>query len=1351
MVVIILAVLVTLGRKTLPLLHEYRAEVAEFASARLGVQVKIGAIEGAWRGFRPRLKIRDLSVYSSQNEPIVSADLLETQIDLPSLLWDWRLAFRKVQFSGVNARFNQHEDGRWSVNGLPLSAPRQSEFSLRDPLDIFLFGKRIQLNNARLDFNFRTGHATQVVLPQITLENDDDFHRLRLGFAVDTDQKALTLVVEGQGDPRDSQGFHAKGYLSLEHFPMEKVVAATALAAWQHLNQGLWSDGARVNLKLWFDGNLAQGFALTGKLVADDLPLKLPANLRLPERTEANISGRWQADAGWQLVLGQLQLHWPEASSPPVNLSLGGKQGEPLRLALDRLDLTAWRQLAGALNVHHPVLDGLAPEGALENIQLRQASPEEGYFDLTANVRGLGVYSVNKSPQIRQVDGYLHTSALGGTLDLASEHGFSMHYPSVYLEPLNYDSAHGQLRWAMDQANKQVLVSSSRISLRGAEGPAEGQLYLALPMEKTPTAEPLMELVVGLKNSQAAFYKKYVPFTAHPNLLAWLDRAIRDGRLIDGGFVYRGSLLKTPLTSRSMQLYLNVENARLAFDPHWPELTQVRARLVMDDSDLRIDVSEALLAGNRITDAQVWLSREPGLTLAIEGQMRGSSEAALDLLKNSPVAKITGDALSQLDLKGPMQGAVALRIALAEGGANWQEVAASVEDNQLDLTGLNLGFSAVNGTLHYSNEHGLTSPGIHANLWGEAISAEIGHNDSGNYIAARGPVSVRALNQWLKRPELNYAEGRAQVSAEVQLPSFKSTDEPALKLSFNSDLRGVGFNAPAPLAKNPDEPLAFNATINLSKKAQEDTYQFNIGALADISMRKRAGKLDAVGVRLLNAPARPLQSGKTRVDIAYPEAKLSDWQNFALSYITQLTLASPATPASPSSNPSSNISPVKSPLISSAVPNPIGKTLRASPANAPPVAHPFTQTEADSALPVDMQLHLQRFDAGNLSLSPLNLSLLQDTNRWSAHFNTPAAQGSLTYRSNTPDAPWQLHLTALHLPESAQRKDDGKCTPYNTSGSYVLPPSSLSDIHPANLPAAQVHIDHITQAGKPIGALSFNLSPINQGVKASQLRGRVYAMQLLGFNQADAELTWTQIDGKNSTGFDGRLRTVNLTDVLAAMNEPPSISSAAASMNASLIWAGAPDQGSIASYLGFVQLDIQKGAFSKGASSGANPLLKLLGFMNFDNLGRRLRFDFSDINTQGMAFDQVTGRIDFNEGQLVLAEPLKVDSASTQIKLAGRLDVATQNVNASLVATLPVSGNLTLAAAMTGALPIAAGVYVAGKLFKKQLEKASSLKYKVRGPWLEPDITLQTIFDNETAQEVAIPKKIRPRKVRKKD
>ena len=48
-VVIVLAVVVSLGRKMLPMAHEYRAEIAAFASRQLGVQVQIGAIEAVRR------------------------------------------------------------------------------------------------------------------------------------------------------------------------------------------------------------------------------------------------------------------------------------------------------------------------------------------------------------------------------------------------------------------------------------------------------------------------------------------------------------------------------------------------------------------------------------------------------------------------------------------------------------------------------------------------------------------------------------------------------------------------------------------------------------------------------------------------------------------------------------------------------------------------------------------------------------------------------------------------------------------------------------------------------------------------------------------------------------------------------------------------------------------------------------------------------------------------------------------------------------------------------------------------------------------------------------------------------
>jgi uncharacterized protein (TIGR02099 family) len=1304
-VVIMLAVLVTLGRKTLPLLHDYREPIAAQLSQRLGVNIQIGAIEGAWRGFRPRLKIRDLAVTSHSGQPIVSAAFFETQIDLPSLLWDWRLALRKVQFSGLTTAFVQDDQGRWRINGLTLEPPKNRNFALNHPLDLFLFGKRIRLNNSHLSFHFRTGHSTQVVLPSITLENDADFHRLAVAFAVDKDAKALSLVVEATGDPRDEAQFFAKGYLQLERFPMEKVVAATAMAAWQHLDQGRWSDGSRMDLKLWFSGNPHKGLALAGEVTAQDLPLKLPAEWVLPERTQAQLSGHWRPASGWQVDLKQLQLHWPNASSPAMDVSLSGRLGDPLQLAAASIDLGAWHALASSMGMSHPVLDGLAPQGILEQVHLKLTRPEDGYFALRCRLKGLGVNSLKGSPEFRRVDGYLETTGQGGQLDLDSQQGFSMHYPAVYKAPLAYQEARGQLRWSLDAPREQVLVSSSRLSLRGEEGEAEGYLYLALPLKKTPTTEPLMHLAVGLKDAAASLHKKYVPYTLNEKLLGWLDRAIQGGRLIDGGFIYRGSLLKNPLTSRSIQLYLNIDEGQLAFDPRWPVLQHAKARLVLDDNDLRVSLSDGELQGNRLRDVQLQLTREPGLTLDLQGPILGRSEGLMALLQASPVAEITQGSLAQLQLQGDVQGTLAVKIPLAPDGASSQQLDLLLQDNRLNLPGLNLGFESINGSLHYNPQQGLYSPQLTASLWGSPLSASLGLDgptgQARTQLAFNGSLDVAPLQAWLKRPELLFAQGQSRVQGVLRLPSLAPDGAKDLQLQLTSDLQGISLQAPAPLGKTAETPLAFSADIRIDRQQKQDLYHLAFGQLADLYLRRGSEGLQALSLRLFDSSARPLQNGVMRLDAALPEANLTDWQAFIGGYLGLLSAAS-----------------------ASAAPTP-----------------------GSPSLPLDAQLQLGRAQWGAMTLAPLQLHLQETPSAWQLGFQSPQVQGQLQYQRQA--GPHQLHLQALHLPENSRAQaDEGKCTPYNTSGPYQLPPSQLLAVDPASLPAMNVTIDTITQGGRPFGQLSFSLEPLPDGARFSQLRGQVYGMQLLGFNAPQARLTWRRQGDQHETEFDGRLRAGNLAEVLVAMDEPASITSLAASFNSSLRWPGAPDQGSMANMLGFIQLDIQKGSFAKGAKAGANPLLKLLGFMNFDTLGRRLRFDFSDLNPQGMAFDQVVGRLDFDSGQLHLAEPLQVSSASTQLRLAGDITVATQQVNATLVATLPVSGNLTLAAALTGALPVAAGVYLAGKLFKKQVEKASSLKYRVRGPWVDPEMSLQAVFDDETQQDLK-PTVIKPKPARK--
>ncbi|MGB2451100.1 MAG: AsmA-like C-terminal region-containing protein, partial [Porticoccaceae bacterium] len=69
--------------------------------------------------------------------------------------------------------------------------------------------------------------------------------------------------------------------------------------------------------------------------------------------------------------------------------------------------------------------------------------------------------------------------------------------------------------------------------------------------------------------------------------------------------------------------------------------------------------------------------------------------------------------------------------------------------------------------------------------------------------------------------------------------------------------------------------------------------------------------------------------------------------------------------------------------------------------------------------------------------------------------------------------------------------------------------------------------------------------------------------------------------------------------------------------------------------------------------------------------------------------------------------------------------------DAQLVATLPVATNLPWVVALMGGLPAAAGVYVTSKLVEKQVDRLSSISYKVSGPWDDVEVAVDKIFAAE--------------------
>ena len=165
-------------------------------------------------------------------------------------------------------------------------------------------------------------------------------------------------------------------------------------------------------------------------------------------------------------------------------------------------------------------------------------------------------------------------------------------------------------------------------------------------------------------------------------------------------------------------------------------------------------------------------------------------------------------------------------------------------------------------------------------------------------------------------------------------------------------------------------------------------------------------------------------------------------------------------------------------------------------------------------------------------------------------------------------------------------------------------------------------------------------------------------------------------------------------------------------------------------------MEIDKGSFLE-VSSGASGALRVVSILNLADIVRRL--SLSQMFESGIPFDSVKGEIYLHGGTIEVARMDVTGGSSFQF--SGVSDVKSQSLDGELVATLPVANNLPWVAALTAGLPIAAGVFVVSKVFKKQMNRLSSAVYSIGGFWDDPEVKFDHIFDDTSqgGSDVLVP------------
>jgi len=220
----------------------------------------------------------------------------------------------------------------------------------------------------------------------------------------------------------------------------------------------------------------------------------------------------------------------------------------------------------------------------------------------------------------------------------------------------------------------------------------------------------------------------------------------------------------------------------------------------------------------------------------------------------------------------------------------------------------------------------------------------------------------------------------------------------------------------------------------------------------------------------------------------------------------------------------------------------------------------------------------------------------------------------------------------------------------------------------------------------------------------------------------------------NVTSFNGLLTAGDLADVLPQWGYEGGLNSKKASLQLAVQWPGSPAEMDMDSFNGNMEMKLKKGRFLS-VSKSASGALRIVGALNISELMRRLTLDFSDIYKKGLTYDSISGSFDMDQGVLTTHKPLEMKSPSSHFVFTGVIDVPQNQLDMEMTATLPVSKNLPWIAAIAGGLPVAAGVYVANKIFEDQVNRFSSAVYEIKGTLDEPEIKFKRVFEKKSKKK----------------
>ena len=1068
----------------------------------------------------------------------------------------------------------------------------------------------------------------------------------------------------------------------------------------------------RGAVRLWADVREGQAIGITADVALDAVGARLGTDL-LPlslRRVNGRIGAQWGDDtveiSSQDLVFDtQEGEHWPGGV---LRVSWSGDAFESGTLNADRLDLDALVQISQRLPLAEQLrsmLSRVQPQGKVNQLKATWQKSTDGALAYVAHgqVRQLSMLrdALPESPltnlpglQAAQVE--FDFTQKGGKARVSIQNG-SLTLPLGLDEPfIALTEASAQLAWQLKGSDIAVQFTQGRVVNDDLAGEFNGNWKTGEGQARLPG---VLDLTASISRAHVTQVHRYLPNTLPENVRRYVRNAVQSGDASKGTLRIRGNLRDMPFQNPKQgefHISAQIAQGKYAYVPvllgkptanaslPWPALQEVNGELVFDRSAMHFKGRTQLAGAADLTwqkvEAHIPNLAQPEVSVTAESQ--GPLQQMLNMVTKSALNDLTGAVLSKSQATGDATYKLSLNLPIAHLDKTKVQGDVVFLGNTLQVIPGTPVLNQTRGNLQFS-ESGFSLKGVQAQLLGGDAKLDGGltfvaaEGQSPLQLKITGDLTAEGLRQ---ARELGFASrlaqratGKSKYSATLGL----HRGQPELQIS--SDLKGMALNLPAPLNKAAAAAMPLRIESQLTRESLQpnarvlqDQIKVTLDRLVSVTyVRDLVGARTrvvrggiAVGQSVIDAV--PMHDNAVSLNLQLPSLDIDAWNTV----LTQIT----------------GVSPLKRKSTTTSV---VGA--EASSEGAQDYMPTFAAVRADQIKVADRIIH--KVLVGGTRQGDL----------WRMNISAEELNGAAEVRPPNGNLPAQLYVRLAHL---------------------NIPPSSVQDVErmlsdqPSSIPTLDIVVSDLTLRGKKLGRLE--IDAVNR-IGANSAR----EWRLNKFNVTLPEATLTAngswiADGpkQRRTQLSFVLAIRDSGELLTRLGTPDAIRHGDGRLEGQVTWQGSPITLDYASMSGKINLTIEKGQFLKTEPGAA----RLLGVLNLQALPRRLSLDFSDLFSDGFAFDFVRGDVRIEQG-IATTNNLQMKGVVAGALLEGRADLVRETQDLKVVVVPEINaGTASLYMATINPL-IGLTSYLAQMVLSKPLVRAGTSEFHIDGTWTDPRVT----------------------------